>query len=168
MPMWQKVSYLLVFPDQVQEELSRVIGSRQVLAEDRINLPYTNAVIHETQRVASVLPLSLPHTTKRDVTFQGYFIKKVGYNCFSFFQLNWWNESFFLEQTLLFLMTGNNCFSPTDVCSKWWEWMGESTHIQPSTLLGWARQICEERCIHALLCWYGADIVICRCHEYAL
>ena len=77
-----------VFPDQVQEELSRVIGSRQVLAEDRINLPYTDAVIHETQRLASVVPLSIPHTTHRDVTFQGYFIKKVGCNCYFFFQLN--------------------------------------------------------------------------------
>ncbi|XP_070958693.1 cytochrome P450 2K1-like isoform X2 [Oncorhynchus clarkii lewisi] len=62
--------------DQVQEEISRVIGSRQPLVEDRKNLPYTDAVIHETQRLANIAPMSIPHTTSRDVTFQGYFIKK--------------------------------------------------------------------------------------------
>uniref|UniRef100_A0A4W5PWV4 Uncharacterized protein n=1 Tax=Hucho hucho TaxID=62062 RepID=A0A4W5PWV4_9TELE len=62
--------------DQVQEEISRVIGSRQPLVEDRKNLPYTDAVIHETQRLANFVSMSIPHTTSRDVTFQGYFIKK--------------------------------------------------------------------------------------------
>uniref|UniRef100_A0A3B4U7U0 Cytochrome P450 2K1-like n=1 Tax=Seriola dumerili TaxID=41447 RepID=A0A3B4U7U0_SERDU len=62
--------------DQVQEELSRVIGSRQVQVEDRKNLPFTDAVIHETQRLANISPMSLPHKTSQDVTFQGYFIKK--------------------------------------------------------------------------------------------
>ncbi|XP_014049738.1 cytochrome P450 2K1 isoform X1 [Salmo salar] len=62
--------------DRVLEEISSVIGSRQPLAEDRKNLPYTDAVIHETQRLANILPMAIPHTTSRDVTFQGYFIKK--------------------------------------------------------------------------------------------
>ncbi|XP_046893413.1 cytochrome P450 2K1-like isoform X1 [Hypomesus transpacificus] len=62
--------------DQVQEEINREIGSRQVLVEDRKNLPYTDAVIHEIQRLANIVPMSLPHVTSRDVTFQGYFIKK--------------------------------------------------------------------------------------------
>ncbi|XP_042246078.1 cytochrome P450 2K1-like [Thunnus maccoyii] len=62
--------------DQVQEELSRVIGSRQVQVEDRKNLPFTNAVIHETQRLANIAPMALPHKTSRDITFQGFFIKK--------------------------------------------------------------------------------------------
>ncbi|XP_031168506.1 cytochrome P450 2K1-like [Sander lucioperca] len=64
------------FQDQVQAELSRVVGSRQVRVEDRMNLPYTDAVIHETQRLASIVPMSIPHKTSRDVTFQGYFIKE--------------------------------------------------------------------------------------------
>ncbi|XP_070843487.1 cytochrome P450 2K1-like [Chaetodon trifascialis] len=62
--------------DQVQEELRRVIGSRQVEMEDRRNVPFTDAVIHETQRVANILPIALPHRTCQDVTFQGHFIKK--------------------------------------------------------------------------------------------
>ncbi|KAI1886497.1 hypothetical protein AGOR_G00196350 [Albula goreensis] len=62
--------------DRVQEELSRVIGDREPQVEDRKDLPYTNAVIHETQRLANILPISVPHTTSCDVTFQGFFIKK--------------------------------------------------------------------------------------------
>ncbi|KAK6312317.1 hypothetical protein J4Q44_G00179810 [Coregonus suidteri] len=62
--------------DRVQDEINRVIGSRQPLVKDRKNLPYTDAVIHEIQRLANIAPMAIPHTTSRDVTFQGYFIKK--------------------------------------------------------------------------------------------
>ncbi|XP_029984081.1 cytochrome P450 2K1-like [Sphaeramia orbicularis] len=62
--------------DQVREEISRVIGTRQVQVEDRKNLPFTDAVIHETQRLANIVPMALPHKTSQDVTFQGYFLKK--------------------------------------------------------------------------------------------
>ncbi|XP_023265794.1 cytochrome P450 2K1-like [Seriola lalandi dorsalis] len=62
--------------DQVQEELSRVVGSRQVRVEDRKNLPYTDAVIHESQRMANIVPMAIPHKTSQDITFQGYFIKE--------------------------------------------------------------------------------------------
>lgn len=68
---------LLPLLDQVQEELRRVIGSRQVQVEDRKNLPFTDAVIHETQRLANIVPMALPHKTSQDVTLQGFFIKKV-------------------------------------------------------------------------------------------
>ncbi|XP_028996276.1 cytochrome P450 2K1-like isoform X2 [Betta splendens] len=62
--------------DQVREELLRVIGGHEVQLEDRKKLPFTNAVLHEIQRLANVVPLALPHKTSRDVTFQGYFIEK--------------------------------------------------------------------------------------------
>ncbi|XP_033934478.1 cytochrome P450 2K1-like [Pseudochaenichthys georgianus] len=62
--------------DKVKEELSRVIGSRQAQGEDRKSLPFTDAVIHETQRLANIVPMALPHKTSQDVTFQGHFIKK--------------------------------------------------------------------------------------------
>ncbi|XP_036003870.1 cytochrome P450 2K1 [Fundulus heteroclitus] len=62
--------------DLVQEELARVVGGREVQVEDRKNLPYTDAVIHEIQRLANIVPMAVPHKTSRDVTFQGYFIKE--------------------------------------------------------------------------------------------
>lgn len=64
-------------PDQVQEELSRVVGSRQVQVDDRKDLPYTDAVIHESQRLANIVPMAIPHKTSRDTIFQGYSIKEV-------------------------------------------------------------------------------------------
>ncbi|RVE69525.1 hypothetical protein OJAV_G00078880 [Oryzias javanicus] len=62
--------------ERVQEELNQVVGSRQVCVQDRKNLPFTDAVIHESQRLANIAPMAIPHTTSKDVTFQGYFIKK--------------------------------------------------------------------------------------------
>ncbi|XP_005753176.1 cytochrome P450 2K1-like [Pundamilia nyererei] len=62
--------------DEVQEELRRVIGDRQVQVADRKNLPFTDAVIHEIQRLSSIVPTALPHKTTRDITFQGHFIEK--------------------------------------------------------------------------------------------
>ncbi|KAL7860977.1 hypothetical protein AOLI_G00173260 [Acnodon oligacanthus] len=62
--------------DRVQEEIDQVVGDHQPVMEDRKNLPYTDAVIHEVQRLANIVPMSLPHTTACDVHFQGFFIKK--------------------------------------------------------------------------------------------
>ncbi|XP_037544481.1 cytochrome P450 2K3-like [Nematolebias whitei] len=71
--------YMVKFPhiqDHVQEELSRVVGRRQLQnLEDRKDLPYTDAVLHETQRFANITPIVISHTTSKDATFQGYFIK---------------------------------------------------------------------------------------------
>lgn len=71
------IIHFLFTADQVQEELTRVVGSREVHVEDRKNLPYTDAVIHEIQRLGNITPMAVPHKTSRDVTFQGYFIKEV-------------------------------------------------------------------------------------------
>ncbi|KAM6913382.1 cytochrome P450 2K1-like [Lycodopsis pacificus] len=79
-------------PDQVQAELSRVVGSRQVKTEDRMNLPFTDAVIHETQRFTNILPTAVHHITSADVTFQGYFIKK-GTPVFPLLTSVLWDES---------------------------------------------------------------------------
>lgn len=54
-----------------------MVGSRQVRVEDRKDLPFTDAVIHESQRLANIVPMAIPHMTSRDVTYEGYFIEKV-------------------------------------------------------------------------------------------
>ncbi|XP_070616814.1 cytochrome P450 2K6-like [Erythrolamprus reginae] len=61
---------------KIQEEITNVIGYAQSRAEHRTKMPYTDAVIHEVQRYADVLPLSLPHATTVDVNFKGYFIPR--------------------------------------------------------------------------------------------
>ncbi|XP_075942066.1 cytochrome P450 2K1-like [Anarhichas minor] len=78
--------------DQVQAELSRVVGNRQVKAQDRMNLPFSDAVVHETQRFTNILPISIPHITSADVTFQGYFIRK-GTPVFPLLTSVLWDES---------------------------------------------------------------------------
>ncbi|CAL1588307.1 unnamed protein product [Knipowitschia caucasica] len=62
--------------EQVHQELKREVGCRRISVDDRKNLPFTNAVIHETLRFSNILPLSLPHKTSKDFTFHGYFMKK--------------------------------------------------------------------------------------------
>ncbi|XP_063171268.1 cytochrome P450 2W1-like [Candoia aspera] len=61
---------------KVQDEIRRVLGSdRLPVYEDRKRMPFANAVIHEVQRVASVVP-HLPRCTSVDIHFRGYFIPK--------------------------------------------------------------------------------------------
>uniref|UniRef100_A0A8C9ZI82 Cytochrome P450 2J2-like n=1 Tax=Sander lucioperca TaxID=283035 RepID=A0A8C9ZI82_SANLU len=73
--------YMAKYPEiqaKVQAEIDRVIGqSRQPSMEDRANLPYTDAVLHEIQRFGNVIPLSLPRVTDRDIQLGGYTIPKV-------------------------------------------------------------------------------------------
>ncbi|KAM7410065.1 hypothetical protein PAMA_001494 [Pampus argenteus] len=63
--------------DKVQSEIDRVIGhSRQLSTADRADLPFTNAVIHEIQRMGNIVPLSLPHVVNRNVHLGGYTVPK--------------------------------------------------------------------------------------------
>ncbi|XP_010283251.1 PREDICTED: cytochrome P450 2K1-like [Phaethon lepturus] len=73
---------MLKYPEiqrKVQDEIQQVIGSNPPRIEHRSQMPYTDAVIHEIQRFANILPLDLPHETAADVTLKGYFIPKGTY-----------------------------------------------------------------------------------------
>ncbi|XP_029451963.1 cytochrome P450 2K6-like isoform X1 [Rhinatrema bivittatum] len=73
---------MAVYPEiqsKVQEEIERVIEKAQPRTEHRKQMPYTDAVIHEIQRIANIVPLNLPRETTVDVTFKGYFIPKGTY-----------------------------------------------------------------------------------------
>ncbi|XP_041511051.1 cytochrome P450 2K6-like [Microtus oregoni] len=61
---------------KVHEEIIKVVGSAQPRLEHRTQMPYTDAVVHEIQRVANILPTGLPRETTTDVMFKNYYIPK--------------------------------------------------------------------------------------------
>ncbi|XP_054975005.1 cytochrome P450 2C5-like isoform X3 [Sorex araneus] len=69
---------LLKHPDvtaKAREEIERVIGRhRSPCMQDRSNMPYMDALVHEVQRFIDIAPNGLPHAVTRDVTFRNYFI----------------------------------------------------------------------------------------------
>ncbi|XP_060783079.1 cytochrome P450 2D3-like isoform X2 [Neoarius graeffei] len=74
------ILYLMVHPDiqkRCQQEIDEVLeGKSEVSFEDRHNMPYIQAVIHECQRVANTVPLSVFHCTIRDTELMNYTIPK--------------------------------------------------------------------------------------------
>ncbi|XP_039196469.1 cytochrome P450 2J2-like isoform X2 [Crotalus tigris] len=63
--------------EKVQKEIEDVFGfSGSISYQDRKKLPYTNAVIHEMQRVKYVLLFGVPRQSIKDVKMRGYHIPK--------------------------------------------------------------------------------------------
>ncbi|XP_033823861.1 cytochrome P450 2B1-like isoform X1 [Periophthalmus magnuspinnatus] len=72
--------YLMTKPhiqERCQKEIDQVLEGKDVFTfEDRHNMPYVQAVIHEIQRTANIVPLSVFHATTKDTQFMGYSIPK--------------------------------------------------------------------------------------------
>lgn len=72
--------FMIKYPDiqeKVQAEIDREVGSsRPPTMADKANMPYTNAVIHEVQRMGNIFPLGVPRMADCDTTLGGYFIPK--------------------------------------------------------------------------------------------
>ncbi|KAF7203377.1 cytochrome P450 2J4 [Nothobranchius furzeri] len=63
--------------ERVQAEIDAVIGpSRQPSTTDRESMPYTDAVIHEIQRMGNILPLNLLHMASKDTVLDKYTLPK--------------------------------------------------------------------------------------------
>uniref|UniRef100_A0A3P9L4X4 Cytochrome P450, family 2, subfamily X, polypeptide 9 n=1 Tax=Oryzias latipes TaxID=8090 RepID=A0A3P9L4X4_ORYLA len=72
--------YLMVYPhiqEKCQREIDQMLeGKDRVSFEDRHKMPYMQAVIHEVQRFANIVPLSVFHCTTKDSELSGYTIPK--------------------------------------------------------------------------------------------
>ncbi|XP_060132853.1 cytochrome P450 2J2 isoform X2 [Zootoca vivipara] len=71
--------YMAIYPEiqaKVQVEIDSVIGHRQPAMDDRDSMPYTNAVVHEIQRISNIVPGNVPRVTTKDTTLAGFHIPK--------------------------------------------------------------------------------------------
>ncbi|CAL8334315.1 unnamed protein product [Boreogadus saida] len=74
------LSVLIKYPiiqEHMQQEIASVIGSERCPnMEDRKSLPFTDAVIHEVQRLLDIVPMNAPHYAVQHISFRGYDIPK--------------------------------------------------------------------------------------------
>ncbi|XP_066504716.1 cytochrome P450 2D15-like [Hoplias malabaricus] len=72
--------YLITHTDiqeKCQQEIDEVLKCKADASfEDRHKMPYTQAVIHESLRIAKTVPLGTPHCTTNDTELMGYKIPK--------------------------------------------------------------------------------------------
>ncbi|XP_027708551.1 cytochrome P450 2J2-like isoform X2 [Vombatus ursinus] len=72
--------YMALYPEiqgKIQAEIDRVIGqSRQPTMADKEMMPYTNAAVHEVQRMGDVLPFNVVRVATVDTTVAGYHVPK--------------------------------------------------------------------------------------------
>ncbi|XP_070609879.1 cytochrome P450 2J2-like [Erythrolamprus reginae] len=72
--------YMVFYPDiqaKVQKEIDTLLPlSQSICYEDRKDLPYTNAVVHEIQRFSNIISIGMPRYCIRDTKIQNFHIRK--------------------------------------------------------------------------------------------
>uniref|UniRef100_A0A8C6T3B3 Uncharacterized protein n=1 Tax=Neogobius melanostomus TaxID=47308 RepID=A0A8C6T3B3_9GOBI len=71
--------FMIYYPhiqEKVQAEIDAEVGSRMPSLQDRDELHFTNAVIHEVQRMGNILPLNVGHMTTKETTLENFTIPK--------------------------------------------------------------------------------------------
>lgn len=78
--LWHFFYEMIQHPEilaKAQKEIDAVVGtSRLPTFSDRPNLPYINAIVLETLRIASPVPLGLPRRITEDNVYKNMFIPK--------------------------------------------------------------------------------------------
>uniref|UniRef100_A0A1I7UKC0 CYtochrome P450 family n=1 Tax=Caenorhabditis tropicalis TaxID=1561998 RepID=A0A1I7UKC0_9PELO len=74
-------AYAINYPDMqklIHQEIDEYLGHhrRLLTMSDKNSLVYFNAFANETQRLANILPMNLPHALTKDVVLKGYHLKK--------------------------------------------------------------------------------------------
>ncbi|CAL8375417.1 unnamed protein product [Arctogadus glacialis] len=74
------VLYMMAHPhiqERCQQEIDFALeGKDKVAFGDKQKMPYVQAVIHEVQRVANIIPLSIFHCTTKDTQLMGFSLPK--------------------------------------------------------------------------------------------
>ncbi|KAM9763027.1 cytochrome P450 2J2-like isoform 2-T2 [Menidia menidia] len=72
--------YMIYYPDvqeKVQAEIDAVVGSSRLPSmSDKENMPYTDAVIHEIQRMGNIIPLNVTRMANKDTILNNYTVPK--------------------------------------------------------------------------------------------
>ena len=72
--------YLCMYPEvqrKVREEIAKVVGDERWPAlSDRARMPYTDAFLMETQRMANIAPSGIEHVTREEIQLGGFTIPR--------------------------------------------------------------------------------------------